>query len=306
METLIVGPQDLRRLVEIEGPDLIMDEMIAALTAALATISATKKELRLRDGFHCGEPHPGVLEWMPHMPRDGRPTVKIVGYNPSNPTFGRFPTVVSTVSQFDHSTGHLEALIDGVFLTALRTGAAWAIASRVLARPNSSVIGLIGCGAQAVTQLHALSRIFPLRTALAFDINPLASQSLQRRADFIPVDIREARLQEIASTCDIICTATTVTPHCGPVLTGEALQGHVHINAVGSIYPTKSKYLVGPSIQCSLPDFLAQALVEGECQQLRPDEIGSDLIDLVRRARDFCASARSSDGLRFYWLRARR
>ena len=288
MDTLIVRPSDLRRLIEIVGRDGIMDEMIAALTKALIAVSATKQDLRVRDGFHYERPHPGVLEWMPHMPPDGHPTIKVVGYNPSNPTLGAFPTIFSTLSQFDHATGHLEAVIDGVFLTALRTGAASAIASGILAKPNSSVIGLVGCGAQAVTQLHALSRIFPLHTALVFDINPGASESLRRRASFIPIDIRVARLQEIESACDIICTATTVARGCGPVLPGEALQGHVHINAVGSDLPNKTEIplsVLRVSVVC--PDFLPQALVEGECQQLRPEEIGPDLSDLTGRPHDF-------------------
>jgi ornithine cyclodeaminase/alanine dehydrogenase-like protein (mu-crystallin family) len=288
MDTLIVRPADLRRLTEIVGRDGIMDEMTAALTKALTAASATKPDLRPRDGFHYDRPHPGVLEWMPHMPPGGHPTIKVVGYNPSNPTLGSLPTIVSTVSQFDHATGHLEAVIDGIFLTALRTGAASAIASRILAKPNSSVIGLIGCGAQAVTQLHALSRIFPLHTALIFDIDPRASESLKRRASFIPIDIRIARLQEIETDCDIICTATTVAPGCGPVLPGDALQGHVHINAVGADLPNKTELplrVLRASVVC--PDFLPQALVEGECQQLSREDVGPDLIDLVGRPSDF-------------------
>ena len=67
-------------------------------------------------------------------------------------------------------------MADGTFLTALRTGAASAVASSVLADPHSRTVGLIGCGAQAVTQLHALSRLFPIERVCLFDTDASVSR----------------------------------------------------------------------------------------------------------------------------------
>ena len=111
-----------------------------------------------------------------HEPGD-RAVVKMVSYNPINPMRFELPTIVSTMNMYDLKTGNLRALCDGTHLTAVRTGAASAIASELLAHPDSSVIGLIGCGAQAVTQLHALSRCFHIDEVLAFDINESVTDS---------------------------------------------------------------------------------------------------------------------------------
>ena len=68
--------------------------------------------------------------------------VKLVGYNPANVEGVGLPTILSTISLYDVNTGHLRALCDGTFPTALRTGAASAVASRLLAHPDSRVLGL--------------------------------------------------------------------------------------------------------------------------------------------------------------------
>ena len=72
-------------------------------------------------------------------------------------------------------------MIDGVLATAIRTGAASAVASKLMANPTSSTLGLIGCGTQAVTQLHAISLCFKIDRVLFYDIDPNASSSFEKR-----------------------------------------------------------------------------------------------------------------------------
>jgi ornithine cyclodeaminase/alanine dehydrogenase-like protein (mu-crystallin family) len=64
------------------------------------------------------------------MSADAHATIKLVGYHPENARTRNLPTILSTVSAYDIHTGHLTCLMDGTFLTALRTGAASAVASR--------------------------------------------------------------------------------------------------------------------------------------------------------------------------------
>ena len=167
------------------------------------------------------------------------------------------------------------------------------MASQVLAHPDSQVLGLIGAGAQAVTQLHALSRVFDLKEILVFDTDPQAARSFSDRVDFLDLprlSIRTPALSEVVAHSDIICTATSVEIGEGPVFDDGDIQSHVHINAVGSDFPGKTeipKSLLERSLVC--PDFLKQAMKEGECQRLRTEQIGPDLVELTKYPEKYAA-----------------
>ncbi|MEH1834794.1 MAG: hypothetical protein V7L29_22715 [Nostoc sp.] len=287
MNTLLITPEDIQKVVNRVGIDTLMDIMIAKLTEAFKEASLGIGELRPRAGF-CNQQSPSVLEWMPYKQHiDQSVSIKVVAYQPRNISVG-LPTIVASTSLYDSTTGHLVALSDGVFLTALRTGAASAIVSSILAHPNSITVGLVGAGAQAITQLHALSRVFPLLSVLVYDLNRDTAQSFLSRAAFMNLPVKVAPLDEVEREADILCTATTVAQGKGAVIIGESLKPHVHINAIGSDLPGKTELplsLLKTSLVC--PDFPEQAKFEGECQQLTTEEIGPDLLKLVRRPEDF-------------------
>ena len=144
MNTELFTQQDLAHIVSQVGLDRIMDDTIEALSAALRDFDPRSHITPVRDGFSYQEPEVGLLEWMPAMKSGEAITIKMVGYHPANPLRRGMPTILSTVLCFDINSGHLRAVFDGNFLTAIRTGAASAVASRVLARPDSSILGLIG------------------------------------------------------------------------------------------------------------------------------------------------------------------
>jgi ornithine cyclodeaminase/alanine dehydrogenase-like protein (mu-crystallin family) len=283
MYSTVVGKESLRAILTQVGVDRFMDETIDELTAALRQFDPRRTELLPRAGFAYQTPRPGVFEWMPIMQVAKSVLVKLVAYNPQNPDRGRLPTIMATLALFDAQTGHLTALTDGLVPTAVRTGAASAVASRILASPDSRTLGLVGCGAQAVTQLHALSRVFPLEQVLVYDVDPLAAESFLQRAAFVPVGIKSVSLAQLEENADIICTATSVAVGAGPVIVGDRLRACVHINAIGSDLPGKTELplqLLRRSLVCC--DYRAQALVEGEAQQLSPDDLGPSLVELVQ------------------------
>lgn len=286
MRTTLLSHRDLVLLVQRVGLDRLMDELIERLTASLTDYTDSGFEIPARAGFHYEEPATGLIEWMPLMKRGDIVLMKIVGYHPHSPATQQIPTILSTFGQFDTTTGKLLALADGTFMTALRTGAASAVASRFLARRDSSVLGLIGCGAQAVTQLHALSRVFDLSRVLMYDVDAMAMRSLPSRvAGFIPpgLEIRGVACEEILASSDILCTATSVEVGEGPVFEDGPSRQWLHLNAVGSDLPGKVEVpaqVLRRSLVC--PDFPAQAKCEGECQQLAADEIGPELCDVVK------------------------
>jgi ornithine cyclodeaminase/alanine dehydrogenase-like protein (mu-crystallin family) len=133
METVILTVDDIRVIVQQVGLNGLMDEMIRRLEDAFACYDPQQTVIPARDGFSYTEPEMGLVEWMPVKGAGHQVTIKVVGYHPGNPSARSLPTILSTVSAYDTRTGHLFGLADGVFLTALRTGAASAVAARALA-----------------------------------------------------------------------------------------------------------------------------------------------------------------------------
>ena len=160
--SLLLDAADLCTLIGQLGRDRFMDELIERLETEIRHYDPEVAQVPPRNGVHYRRPEWGLLEAMPAHFGEAGTTVKLVGYHPANPIRSQMPSVVSTIAVFESRTGHLAGVLDGTFLTALRTGAASAVASRVLAAPESGCLGVIGCGAQAVTQVHALTRRFDI------------------------------------------------------------------------------------------------------------------------------------------------
>jgi ornithine cyclodeaminase/alanine dehydrogenase-like protein (mu-crystallin family) len=279
---LLIGQSDLRRIVLDAGVDRLMDEVIDALALALADPAAVA--VCPRGGFALENERTGVLEWMPAMRPSVTATVKMVAYNPDNPDHFQLPTIMASTAVYDSRTGALTALLDATFTTALRTGAASAVATRRLARAGSSTVGLVGCGAQAVAQLHALSRVLPVRRVLAYDPDARVLASFPGRVAFTGLAVEACDRDTLEAASDVICTATSAPVGAPPVLVGDLdrLRPGLHVNAVGSDLPGKAELplaLLRAAVVC--PDYLPQAAVEGECQQLSGDEIGPSLAELV-------------------------
>ena len=291
METWVYSNEDLRKLVSQVGLDQLLDDVVEALERTLRSNVAERYTVPRRDGFSYSTPSNGLLEWMPAMEQAGDVTVKLVGYHPENPGRRSLPTIVSTALTFSTETGHLLAILDATFATALRTAAASVVASRVLARTDASVLGLIGCGAQAIAHLHALSRSFPIEEALIHDCDETALETFASRASDVGrghVRIRHATPGEIVRASEILCTSTSVEPGAGPVFEDDESAVGLHVNAVGSDFPGKFE-LPRRTLQRALvcPDFREQAVLEGECQFVDPETIGPDLTELVQMADEY-------------------
>ena len=289
--TTIIGRDDVAAVIAAVGLDALMDQMIEGLTTAIVTFDDSVTRVRTRDGFHYSHPETGLLEWMPVMQSGESTTIKVVGYHPGNPQARRLPTILATVSVYDTTSGHLRYLIDGTFLTAMRTGAASAVASRVLARPSSHIIGLVGCGAQAVTQLHALARVFPIDQVLIYDVDEAPITSLPARTGrFLPpgVAVKAVPLELLMQTADIVCTATSIGIGEGPLFEDLPTKPWLHINAVGSDFEGKYELPAGllrRGLVC--PDVIEQAVIEGECQVLAPEEIGPSLAHVTAHPESY-------------------
>jgi ornithine cyclodeaminase len=288
LATRLLGADDLSQLVRRVGRDELMDLMIDRLRSRFAQHDPAEVQARDRDGFRYDKPALGLLEWMPTHEVGGPVVIKMVGYHPTNPLQRRLPSVIATSSMWDTETGHLLAITDATLLTAVRTGAASGIATDILARPGPVTVGVVGLGAQAVTQLHAISRVRPIERIIAIDVDEEVASSFPRRVAFLDADVLvegPARAATILGDVDVLCTCTSVDIDAGPVVADADVRPWLHVNAVGADVPGKTE-LPETLLRRAfvVPDVLTQCLAEGECQQLPTQLIGPELADVVARA----------------------
>ncbi|MFW6102406.1 MAG: ornithine cyclodeaminase family protein [Chloroflexota bacterium] len=184
--------------------------------------------------------------------------VKWVNVHPQNPSLG-LPSIMAILVYNDPETGYPLAMMDATEITAYRTGAAAAIASKYLARPDSHTLGVIGAGFQAHTQILAHAELFNPISINAFDVSKSALDRLVY--SFPQFSLRICSIQETAAS-DIVCT---LTPSRSPIIKKEWITAGTHINAVGADAPGKQE--LDPSIlkeAIVVVDDLKQASTSGE------------------------------------------
>lgn len=144
------------------------------------------------------------------------------------------------VTLYDGKTGAMIALMQADYLGQMRTGAASAVATRLLARPDAATVGMLGTGAQARTQLLGVCQVRPIKQARVFSRDPA------KRAEFARRMTEEAGIEVVASEsaetavrgADIVITATTSRD---PVFFGDWLSPGMHLNVIGSNFRTKAE-----------------------------------------------------------------
>jgi alanine dehydrogenase len=159
---------------------------------------------------------------------------------PDNPARFALPTIQGLVILCNADNGAPLAIIDSRDITALRTAAATAVAAKYLARSDSGVVTICGCGTQGRAQLAALARIFPIRAAFAFDKNPVEASAFagELRAKLnIPITVSDD-LAECIRRCDICVTCTTSHE---PYVVEADIRPGLFIAAVGADNPHKQE-----------------------------------------------------------------
>jgi len=143
------------------------------------------------------------------------------------------PTIQGAVVLADASNGALLAVMDSGSVTALRTGAATAVAAKFLARREAQTATIVGCGVQGEIQLASLAAVLPIRRARVFDIEHARAEDLARRAtarlglqvEAVPDLPRALRASDVCVTC---------TPSRRPVVTGADIAPGTFVAAVGA------------------------------------------------------------------------
>ena len=183
----------------------------------------------------------GDLRVMPAAVGDRFAGVKLINSHELNPRKG-LPAVVGTYMLFSQETGTPLCLMAATELTAIRTGAASGVATRHLARQESSSLGLVGAGVQAGYQLEAVAGERPITQVLVWG----PPDDLARRDAFLAsfrsahpnLQFRAVEAAQEAAGCDVVCTTT---PSRSPLFPAGAVRPGTHINAVGADGPGKQE-----------------------------------------------------------------
>jgi ornithine cyclodeaminase/alanine dehydrogenase len=193
-----------------------MAEIIELLEVAFREKGEGRVEMPPKPGIHPGDGDNFIHAMPAYIPALNSAGVKWVSGYPDNKRRG-LPYITGLLILNDPETGLPISVMDCEWITATRTAAATAVAARRLASPDSSVLGILGCGVQGRSNTEALLALFPLKKVLAYDISPAASRSfaqdisLQFGLSVTAVDQPQAAV----SGCDIIVTAGPIqkTPH---------------------------------------------------------------------------------------------
>ncbi len=196
---------------DVSQVGLTMREIIDALETAFKEKGKGKVEMPPKPGIH---PQPDAfIHAMPaYIPALKSAGLKWVSGFPQNVDRG-LPYITGLLALNDPETGLPLSVMDCVWITAMRTGAATALAAKYLARPDSATVGILGCGVQGRTNLLALKELFPLTSARAYDIHPERTEAYATEMhEKTGLDVQPVtQPRDAVVGCDIVVTA-------GPIL----------------------------------------------------------------------------------------
>ena len=197
---------------DVAAVGLTMAEIIEVIECAFHEKGEGRTEMPPKPGIHPGGGDDFIHAMPASIPALKSAGVKWVSGFLENPKRG-LPYITGLLILNDVETGLPLSVMDCVWITAKRTGAATAVAARYLARAEASIVGVLGCGVQGRSNLEALNVLFPLKRVMAYDIDGEVGRryadEMAARFDLEVVPVAAPR--EAVSGCDIVVTA-------GPIL----------------------------------------------------------------------------------------
>ena len=216
---------------------LSMSKAIGVVEAAFGELANNTAEMPPRTVMIDAD----VGGWIAYMPAylktGGALGAKAVTVYKDNPSKFSLPTTIGTILVQNNETGEVVAVMDGGYLTAVRTGAVSGVATRHMARQNSQVGGVLGAGVQARQQALAIAEASNINTILTFSLDDEATR--REFADWIAeqtrLDVQLAESGEaLCRESDIVALATTAA---NPIVNADWWKPGSHINAIGSHAP---------------------------------------------------------------------
>ena len=213
---------------------LEMDDCIDVLEKAFGELANGTADLPLRTPI---KPPDGISLYMPAYLREMNALAcKVVTVYKDNPKKHNLPTTIGTVLLQDSNTGQVICIMDGGYLTAVRTGAVSGLATRLLARETpGQVAAIFGAGVQAQMQLWAVHEVRKLSKAMVYDMVPEAAANFKKTmGDKLGLEIEIVNDPAAMLQADIFCTATSSAT---PIFDGTKVKPGTHINGIGSHSP---------------------------------------------------------------------
>jgi len=230
MPFVTLGAHDIERL-------LPMGACIEVMAGALADLERGELKQPLRSVFMPPDAN-GGMAWMPAHRAGPRAVfgMKVLCVMPGNPAHG-LDSHQGQVLLADGETGQLRAVLDASAVTAIRTAAVSALATRLLARTNARVLAIVGTGVQARKHLESIPLVRPIAHVRVAGRTPghasAFAKEVAAHAAF-PIEAAES-VQAAVRDADIVVTATSSAT---PVLAREWLADGCHVNAIGASRPT--------------------------------------------------------------------
>lgn len=218
---LVLNGDDIRRLVTIA-------DLIEPIAAAMAGVSRREPQLPLRQAIPLGSADrfgvmPGALGG------DGTYGAKLLSLFPGNPERG-LSSHAGVMLVFDRESGLPKACLDASVLTALRTAAASAVATRLLARPYARRLAIVGAGEEAEGHVTAMRAVRKIDKVVVWSRSRDKTEAFARKHGIAAAPTLAAALAE----ADIVCTTTSATE---PFLAAAMVPEGAHLNAVGGSMP---------------------------------------------------------------------
>ncbi|MFT5701919.1 MAG: ornithine cyclodeaminase/alanine dehydrogenase-like protein (mu-crystallin family) [Desulforhopalus sp.] len=212
-----------------------MKDIVEAMELAFVELSTGSPEMPIRSHISIAEPQGTALFMPSYMKPSQMIGIKTVTLFEDNRSKG-LPYIQGMVNLFDGNTGTPRAVLDGMTITALRTGAASGLATSLLSRKESKVCAIFGGGVQGRTQLEAVCAVRDITKVFIYDALPAAAESFAKEMrEELGVEIIVAKSsKEAVQKADIICCASIAET---PIFDDQDLPAGVHINAVGSYKP---------------------------------------------------------------------
>lgn len=232
MKITVLKKEDMERV-------FTMSDAIEASKDALEIYSKGESDIPLRTVLDVKEQGAESIYMPGFAPSANALGVKIVSVFPNNNSKG-LSTTPATMILIDEETGEVSSMMDGTYLTQIRTGAVSGVATDLLARKDSKIFAIIGTGGQAPKQIEAVLTVRDIETVMiynrklekaeAFAKEMKESLGKEFNAEFIATDSAE----DAVKNADIITTVTTAKK---PVFDGKNVKKGTHINGVGSFKP---------------------------------------------------------------------
>lgn len=216
-ELLVLSQADVRRLLDLE-------ELLDALARAFAEVSGGRTSVPPRVAARTPT---GLLGVMPgYLPGAGLES-KLVAVFPGNHDHG-LPSHQALIALFDEATGRPLALMDGTHITAVRTAAASALSARILARPDSRVMAILGAGVQGRHHLEAMRLVGEFHEIRVASRNRDHAEAL---ASTISCARAMTDFEQAVRGADVVCCCTDAAE---PVIAYEWLRPGAHVTSVGA------------------------------------------------------------------------